>query len=207
MYNHLETLRALQNLVTGKYGQPALSEEQKIQANAIINAAPNNAAPVDKLQQFKNTPEGERDIIGMPSRQSALNAGFAPLGTPAGGFPDPRPAMPVSTINTSQQLKYDAPLPTGLDSSQQSAIDAGFSSAGESQFDVDGSTMPMPMQGMGNTMQALASAGELAKALEEKPLQPVFTSPTVRAYQPVANPYAQLDLQERPRMGLKLSNI
>lgn len=204
MYNHLDTLRALQNLVFGNAGQPTLSEEQKTQANAIINAAPNNAAPVDKLQQFNNTPEGERDIIGMPSRQSALNAGFAPLGTPVGGFPVEK-EEPVSTIDRSQLLEYDPPLDKGLMSSEQSAIEAGFSRAGESQFDADGSTMPM--QGMGNTMQALASAGQLAKALEEKPLQPVFTSPTVRAYQPVANPYAQLDLQERPRMGLKLSNI
>lgn len=167
----------------------------------------NNLDTLRRLQAMYPKTYGNAMHDLITSAQSARNAGFAPLGTPAGGFPDPRPAMPVSTINTSQQLKYDAPLPTGLDSSQQSAIDAGFSDAGESQFDVDGSTIPMPMQGMGNTMQALASAGELAKALDEKPLQPVFTSPTVRAYQPVANPYAQLDLQERPRMGLKLSNI
>lgn len=166
----------------------------------------NNLDTLRRLQAMLPKTYGNAMHDQITSAQSALNAGFAPLGTPAGGFPVQK-SEPVSLINTSQQLQYDPPLPTGLDSSQQSAIDAGFSSAGESQFDVDGSTMPMPMQGMGNTMQALASAGQLAKALEEKPLQPVFTSPTVRAYQPVANPYAQLDLQERPRMGLKLSNI
>lgn len=192
MYNHLETLRALQDLVFG---------------NTVTPAANNNPAPVDKLQQFINTPPEERQgIVGIPSAQSALNAGFG-LGTPVGGFPEKKPE-PVSLINTSQQLKYDAPLPTGLDSSQQSAIDAGFSGAGESQFDVTGSTLPTPLNtGGGNTMQALASAGQLAKALDAEPLQPVFTSPTVRAYQPVANPYAAMDMMERPRLGLKLSNL
>ena len=163
---------------------------------------------VDLLRKFANTPADKRQgIVGIASAQSAFNAGFAPLGTPAGGFPEEK-TEPESTINTSQQLEYKPPLPTDVISSQQSAIDAGFSDAGESQFDVTGSTMPTPLNmGGGNTMQALASAGQLAKALEEKPIQPVFTSPTVRAYSPVENPYAAMDLQPRPRMGLKLSSI
>lgn len=201
MYNHLDTLRALQNLVFSNTVTPASN-----------SAANNNPAPsgneVDRLQLFADTPEGKRiGVRGIPSAQSAFNAGFAPLGTPAGGFPEEK-TEPESTINTSQQLEYKPPLPTDVISSQQSAIDAGFSDAGESQFDVTGSTLPTPLNtGGGNTMQALASAGQLAKALEEKPIQPVFTSPTVRAYSPVENPYAAMDLQPRPRMGLKLSSI
>lgn len=214
MYNHLDTLRALQNLMFGNAGQPAMTDAQINQANDIINAASNNAASnnaaptgneVDRLQEFANTPANERQgIVGMPSAQSALNAGFG-LGVPVGGFPEKKPE-PVSSINTSQQLEYDPPLDKGLMSSEQSAIDAGFSDAGESQFDVTGSTLPQNL-GSGNTLQALASAGQLAKALEEKPIQSVHTSPTVRAYTPVENPYAALDLQPRPRMGLKLSNL
>lgn len=199
MYNHLDTLRALQNLVFGNAVTPA--------SNVAVN---NNPAPsgneVDRLQLFADTPEGKRiGVRGIPSAQSAFNAGFAPLGTPVGGFPEEK-SEPDSFINTSQQLEYKPPLPTDVMSSEQSAIDAGFSDAGESQFDVTGSTLPQNL-GSGNTMQALASAGQLAKALEEKPIQPVFTSPTVRAYNPVENPYVAMDLQPRPRMGLKLSNL
>ena len=115
----------------------------------------NNLDTLRRLQAMYPKTYGNAMHDPITSAQSALNAGFAPLGTPEGVFPVEKPE-PVSLINTSQQLEYRPPLPTGLDSSQQSAIDAGFSDAGESQFDVDGSTMPMPMQGMGNKMQALA---------------------------------------------------
>ena len=163
--------------------------------------APQRVAPISTIAgQVRPTisPMPRPNYVGgIPSQQSALNAGFAdPTGM---AFVTP----PVASV---PPIMIDPPVDRNV-TSQQSAIDAGFSSAGESEFDLDGSTAP---KSQADVAGAIAATAQFAEALQPEPIV-APTPPAIQKsdYVPVANPYADLDTAGKiaPRLGLKLSNI
>lgn len=161
----------------------------------VAPTVPMNAATVTPAV----APVGQ--VIGMPSQQSALNAGFADMsGVPFDATVLDKPAGYVPPITPDPVVNRDI-------TSEQSAIDAGFSKMGEAEMDMDGSTKPKPDRDIPAAIQATA---DLAKSLEGEPMA-VPTAPAIQKsdYKPVTNPYANLDTLGKiaPRLGLKLSNI
>ncbi len=165
----------------------------------VATPAPMNAATVAPTVAPAVAPVGQ--VVGMPSQQSALNAGFADMsGVPFNATVLDKPAGYVPPITPDPVVNRDI-------TSEQSAIDAGFSKMGEAEMDMDGSTKPKPDRDIPAAIQATA---DLAKSLEGEPMS-VPTAPAIQKsdYKPVTNPYANLDTLGKiaPRLGLKLSNI
>ena len=136
-------------------------------------------------------------VGGISSQQSAINAGFA---DPTGMTFDPPAVVPTPAIMVDPVVNRNV-------TSEQSAIDAGFSKMGEAEHDMDGSTTP---KSQADVAGAIGAVADFAKALEPEPMAvPTAPAPQTGDYVPVANPYEKLDMLGKvaPRLGLKLSNI
>ncbi len=167
--------------------------------NPFTTTAPMNAPMVTPMVTPAVAPVGQ--VVGMPSQQSALNAGFADMsGVPFNPTALDKPAGYIPPITPDPVVNRDI-------TSEQSAIDAGFSKMGEAEMDMDGSTAPKSQADIAGAIGAVA---QLAKVMETEPMA-VPTPPAIQKsdYVPVANPYADLDRLGTiaPRLGLKLSNI
>lgn len=167
--------------------------------NPFATTAPMNAPVNAPVVTPAVVPVGQ--VVGMPSQQSALNAGFADMsGVPFNPTVLDKPAGYIPPIIPDPKVNRDI-------TSEQSAINAGFSKLGEAEMDMDGSTKPKSNADIPAAIQATA---EFAKSLEGEPMA-MPTPPAIQKsdYVPVANPYADLDTAGKiaPRLGLKLSNI
>ena len=102
--------------------------------NPFATTVPMNAVTVAPTVAPAVAPVGQ--VVGMPSQQSALNAGFADMsGVPFDATVLDKPAGYVPPITPDPVVNRDI-------TSEQSAIDAGFSVDGEAEMDMDGSTKP-----------------------------------------------------------------
>lgn len=155
------------------------------------------SAPVRPTLLPMPRPNYTPPVGGISSQQSAINAGFA---DPTGMTFETTAVVPAPAIMVDPVVNRNV-------TSEQSAKDGGFTTMGEAEVDMDGSTTP---KSQADVAGAIGAVADFARALEPEPMAvPTAPAPQTGDYVPVANPYEKLDMLGKvaPRLGLKLSNI